>query len=129
MWKQIACVHDIPSLPTKTLIIECPLPPTSITIDLLTEIDHFRPFGIGNLKPLFILENVTIATTKPLGQEEKHLSISISENPSLKLLLWNASDKKAHLSPGNIVSLIIEIDRNEWKGKVSVQIIIRDIVL
>ncbi len=129
MWKQIACVHDISSLPTKTLIIECPLPPTSITIDLLTEIDHFRPFGIGNLKPLFILENVTIATTKPLGQEEKHLSISISENPSLKLLLWNASDKKAHLSPGNIVSLIIEIDRNEWKGKVSVQIIIRDIVL
>jgi single-stranded-DNA-specific exonuclease len=115
MWKQIACVHDISSLPTKILQIECPLPPMDITVDILTEIDHFRPFGIGNPKPLFILENVTIATTKPLGQEEKHLSITLSENPSLKLLLWNASDKKAHLSPGNIVSLIIEIDRNEWK--------------
>jgi hypothetical protein len=58
---------------------------------------------------------VTIDSTKALGQEEKHLSITISENPSLKLLLWNASKKKAHLLPGNIISLIIEIDRNEWK--------------
>ncbi len=129
MWKQIACVHDIHNLPTKILNIECPLPATNITIKTLEDIDHFRPFGIGNPKPLFILENITIATTKPLGQEEKHLSITIVENPSLKFLLWNASDKKAHLIPGNILSLIIEIDRNEWKWKVSVQIIVRDIIV
>lgn len=69
-------------------------PPNNIDIKTLEDIDHFRPFGIGNPKPLFILENVTIDSTKALGQEEKHLSITISENPSLKLLLWNASKKK-----------------------------------
>ncbi len=129
IWKQIACVHDIQNLPNKILPIECPLPPTDITIKTLEAIDHFRPFGIGNPKPLFILENITIATSNPLWQEGKHLSITISENPSLKFLLWNASDKKAHLIPGNILSLIIEIDRNEWKWKVSVQIIVRDIIV
>jgi single-stranded-DNA-specific exonuclease len=129
MWKQIATIHDISNLPTKILGIECILPPSAVTVETLMQIDHFRPFGIGNPKPLFILENITIASTKPLGQEEKHLSISIAENPTLKLLLWNASDKKAHLSPGNIVSLIIEIDRNEWKWKVSVQIIVKDIII
>lgn len=129
IWKQIARVHDIQNLPSKILPIECSLPSTEITIKTLEDIDHFRPFGIGNPKPLFILENITIASTKPLGQEEKHLSITISENPALKFLLWNASDKKSHLIPGNILSLIIEIDRNEWKWKVSVQIIVRDIII
>lgn len=95
----------------------------------LASIDRFRPYGIGNPRPLWLLENVTIASTKPLGQEEKHLSISIAEKPELKLLLWNAADKKPHLGVGNIVSLIVEIDRNEWKGKVSVQVVVRDIVI
>ncbi len=129
MWKQIATIHDIHALPHKTLNIECPLPHEAINIETLEHIDAFRPFGIGNPKPLFVLENITIANTKPLWQEEKHLSISIAENPSLKLVLWNASDKKTHLSPGNVVSLIIEIDRNEWKWKISVQIIVRDIII
>lgn len=129
LWKQFAQVHDITNLPKKVLSIECSLPPNNIDIKTLEDIDHFRPFGIGNPKPLFILENVTIDSTKALGQEEKHLSITISENPSLKLLLWNASKKKAHLLPGNIISLIIEIDRNEWKWKISIQLIVKDIII
>ncbi|MBC7504079.1 DHH family phosphoesterase [Candidatus Gracilibacteria bacterium] len=129
MWRQFAIVHDVTDLPKKILNIECPLLPADITVATLEHIDHFRPFGIGNPKPLFILENVTIASSKPLGQEDKHLSISIYENPSLRLLLWNAGDKKAQLANGNIVSLIIEIDRNEWKGKVSVQVVVRDLIL
>lgn len=129
IWNQFAQIHDITNLPKKTLSIDCPLPPEKIDVKILEDIDHFRPFGIGNPKPLFILENITIATAKPLWQEEKHLSITISDNPLLKILLWNASEKKAHLSPGNIISLIIEIDRNEWKWKVSIQIIVKDIVI
>jgi single-stranded-DNA-specific exonuclease len=66
MWKQIATIHDIHALPHKTLNIECPLPHEAINIETLERIDAFRPFGIGNPKPLFILENITIANTKPL---------------------------------------------------------------
>jgi len=109
--------------------VECPLPIHRININILEDIDHFRPFGIGNPKPLFLLENVTIARTKALGQEEKHLSVTLSESPSLKLILWSANDKKAHLSPGNIISLIVELDRNEYKGNISIQCIIKDIII
>jgi single-stranded-DNA-specific exonuclease len=129
MYQAISRIHDTTNLPKKILNIECILPVSQITVDTLNEIDRFRPYGIGNPRPLWMIENVTIAYTKPLGQEEKHLSISISEKPELKLLLWNAADKKPHLGVGNIVSLIVEIDRNEWKGKVSVQVVVRDIVM
>ena len=129
MWKAISRVHDTANLPKKILNVECPLLPAHITVATLEQIDRFRPYGIGNPRPLWLLENVTIASAKPLGQEEKHLSISIAEKPELKLLLWNAVDKKPHLGVGNIVSLVVEIDRNEWKGRVSVQVVVRDIVI
>jgi len=38
----------------------------AINVKTLEDINYFRPFGIGNPKPLFLLENVTIANTKPL---------------------------------------------------------------
>ena len=129
MWKSISRVHNIADLPKKILNVECPLLPAHITVATLEQIDRFRPYGIGNPRPLWLIESVTIANTKPLGQEEKHLSITIAEKPELKLLLWNAADKKPHLVIGNIVSLIVEIDRNEWKGKVSVQVVVRDIIV
>jgi single-stranded-DNA-specific exonuclease len=129
MYRAIARVHDTANLPKKILNVECILPVTDINVATLEEVDRFRPYGIGNPRPLWMIENVTIASTRPLGQEEKHLSISISEKPELKLLLWNAADKKSHLGVGNIVSLIVEIDRNEWKGKVSVQVVVRDLII
>ena len=129
MYQQIAKIHDIGNLPKKVLTVECILPYTDINTTTLEAIDQFRPFGIGNPKPLFILENVTIASLKWLGQEEKHLSIGILEDKNIRLLMWNASDKKAHLAPGNIISLIVEIDRNEYKWNVNVQCIIRDLII
>jgi len=33
------------------------------------------------------------------------------------------------LSPGDIASLIVELDRNVWNGKESVSVIVKDMVL
>lgn len=50
------------------------------------------------------------------------------EHKNLRMIFWNASDKKNLLDVGNIISLVVELDRNEWNGKVSVQAIVRHIV-
>jgi hypothetical protein len=46
----------------------------------------------------------------------------------VKMILWNAWEHTSLLDIGNIVSLIVELERNEWNGKVSVQAMIRDMV-
>ncbi len=128
--EKFATLHDVEDLPKRVLDIECALDVTrDITIANLDTIDRFRQFGIGNRKPLFILENVTIASTRPLGAEGKHLAITLAESPTLKLLLWNATDRLAHFAVGNVVSLVVDLDRNEWKDKVNVQVVVRDIVV
>lgn len=99
-----------------------------MTRETLDVISRFRPFGIENRKPLFLLEDITIIEVKPLGKEGKHLALKCQENSEVKMILWNAGEYTSLLTVGNIVSLIVELEQNEWNGKVSVQAMIRDIV-
>ena len=127
---KFAAIHDVGDLPKKTIEVECRLDATSeLTLETVTIIDRFRPFGIGNRRPLFLLEDETILEANPLGKEWKHLQLRIASTPNIKFLLWSPSEEfKSSLQPWNIVSLIIELDRNEWNGKESVSVVVKDIV-
>lgn len=117
------------NLPKKTINVECTINPESLHLKTLKTIDRFRPFGIGNPKPLFLLQDVTITECRTIGSEWSHLSLRFSENPEVKLLYWKWAENKSSLEVGNIVSLVIELDRNEWNGKVSVQGVVRELLL
>lgn len=54
------------TLPKKTIEIDTVLDPQDLTQETLEIIDQFRPFGIGNPRPLFLLENVTITESRAL---------------------------------------------------------------
>jgi single-stranded-DNA-specific exonuclease len=129
MWAAIAKRHDIAHLPKRTIEVECALAPSDMTLETLAIIDRFRPFGIGNRKPIFILEDITITECRYLGKDESHLSLRCSEAPDVKMVCWRSADKKSLLEVGNIVSLIVELSENEWNGKKSIQAIVRDIVI
>ena len=63
-----------------------------VSLTTLDMIDTFRPFGIGNQKPLFLLENLTISEVKQIGKEKNHLSLIFAELPNVKCLLWNYAE-------------------------------------
>lgn len=63
-------MHDIENLPKRIMDVECIINPTiDFTLENLNIIDSYRPFGIGNRKPLFLLQDETILEVKPLGKE------------------------------------------------------------
>ena len=71
----------------------------------------------------------TILECSPLGKEGKHLQLRLASNPNVKLIVWNPPESMRNmLIAGNIVSLIIELDRNVWNGKESVSVVVKDIV-
>lgn len=120
--------YDTKNLPKKTFSIECCLKPEDISLETLDTIRAFRPFGIGNPKPLFLLSQVTIIESRTLGSDQLHLSLRIAENPEIKILLWNAAEKKSHLLVWNIVSLLVILEDHYWNKKNSVQAVIQAIV-
>ncbi len=84
--------YDTENLPKKTIKVECVLDPKDVSLTTLDMIDRFRPFGIGNMKPLFLLENLTVSEVKVIGKEQNHLSLIFAELPSTKCLLWNYAE-------------------------------------
>lgn len=64
--------------------IECALRTDDVSLDTLDSIDRFRPFGIGNTKPLFLLENLTIRDVREIGTEKNHLTLTFAEIPNIK---------------------------------------------
>ena len=118
--------YDTYNLPEKTIRVEASISPTLATLQTLDTIEKFEPFGIGNPKPLWLLENITLKEVSSLGKEWKHLSLKCTENPNLKLILWNAENAPLH--EWDIASLIVELSWNEWQGKVTVQWIVKYII-
>ena len=116
---------NIHALPPKNIIVECQIAPSEISFETLTLIDRFRPFGIGNPKPKFYLENLTISQVQIIGVMKNHLSISFFELPKIKCLLWNFQDiLGGEPQVGDIVTPVFSISKNVWKEHESIQIII-----
>jgi single-stranded-DNA-specific exonuclease len=157
IYRAFSEIHDIENLPKRKIEVECILNPVSdLTLENIAVIDRFRPFGIGNRKPLFLFRDETILEMSPLGKEGKHLQLRLASNPKVKLIAWgwgkewrvkseewkiwsswevptkgsgvDVPDYIDLLQPGNIVSLIVELDENEWNNQKSVSVIIKDII-
>lgn len=118
--------YSLKNLPEKIIRVEASIPPTRANLETLSVIEKFEPFGIGNPKPLWLFENITLTEVKPLGKEWKHLTLKCKENPNLKMILWNA--EKISLCAWDITSLIVELSWNEWNGNISVQGIVKYII-
>lgn len=56
------------------------------------------------------------------------MMISLKEATEIKFLFWNAEKYEDSLSPGNIISPIIRLEKNVWNNQISVQGIIEDII-
>lgn len=80
--EKFATMHDVHNLPKRAMNVECILDPeTDFTLENLNVIDRYRPFGIGNRKPLFLLQDETILEARPLGKEGRHLELRLASAP------------------------------------------------
>lgn len=65
--------HGIISTQAKTLRVETNLTFPEITPEFFTTLQVFKPFGIGNPKPLFLIRDFAPMGVEYLGKDEKHL--------------------------------------------------------
>ncbi len=68
--------------------IEGILTPEDLSLETLEKVEKFRPFGIGNPHPYWLIENITIQESAIIGSENSHLMLRISGKPNIKFLYW-----------------------------------------
>lgn len=80
-----------------------------------------EPFGLGNPKPKFLLENLAVLEDRALGDGGKHHKLTVEQRGiTREVMLFNTS---SHHPLKAIKSLICTLDVNVWRDKESLQLI------
>lgn len=99
----------------------------SINETLLEITDAMEPCGAGNPQAVFGLYKMTIEGITPIGSG-KHLRLDLSKGGNtVKAVLFSCTAAKFPYEKGDVVDLAVSVKRNEYLGRVSVSIIIKNI--
>ncbi len=117
-------------LADKNIEIDLPIKIADITDKLVDELNMMEPFGQGNKKPKFLLENVVIDRVVYMGNNRQHLKFFVKDeegkNNELEFVSFNFKNQIESLSEqsleeGMVVNLVIVIEENNWNGSRRIQ--------
>lgn len=125
--KRINEFADANNMPFDRLNIDCKLNPASISVDLVEELAAMQPFGAGNPVPVFGFYNMTLVNIIPLSNN-KHLRLILSRGGvTLSAMMFFTSTDEFACEKGDVLDMAATLDINEYNGKKSVSVIIKDI--
>lgn len=120
---EVACGLLSPSDLIPDLAIDAHLLPEQIDLSLAEMVDSLAPFGMGNPEPVFMLQEVRVASRQVL--KERHLKLRLAAGAGqLDAIGFNmVPGKGIH----DVVNLAFSLQVNEWSGRESVQLKLKDI--
>lgn len=91
--------------------------------DLLDDMAKLEPFGNGNPEPIFELEKVEAVEVRAVGKEGNHLRMIVmdSSGQRMTLVAFSAPEEWLNTPVNSTISVVIQVVRNEWNGRVSVE--------
>lgn len=101
-----------------------------IDVPLIEEIETLEPYGMANPTPVLALEEATISDLFLMGQQKKHAKVLLQRvDSTIDAIAWNRPDLHASFFPGDRVKVAFTVQKNEWNGHVSPQLMIQDMAL
>ena len=104
---------------------------SSITKQLKAFIDKLEPFGPQNMTPTFVSRRlVTTGNSRAVGSDKLHLKLELTD-PNSGVIVPGIAFNFGHLSEeiinGRAIDIAYSIDVNYWKGRETLQLMVKDI--
>ena len=117
---------------TESIEAEAKILLSDITPKFYRLLKQFAPFGPHNMVPVFITENVfDSGSSRPVGKNMEHLKLDLIEATSnssqFSAIAFNQAQHFEAISQGLPFDICYSIAENEFRGKTSLQLYIRDI--
>ena len=113
---------------TPTLEGDCILKFSDITLSLAQELQLLEPYGVGNPVPVFALFGVEILESAAVsGGRHTRFTLGTGDGHVLQAMCFGSGMEELSLFAGDLADLMFTVDINEWNGRKSVQLIIKDI--
>ena len=102
---------------------------SDLSLELAQYLSILEPYGVGNPVPNFIIRGVTVNEITSISQG-KHTRFSLGDGRvSYTGMFFSVSPDSLDLNVGESVDVLFNIDINEFNGRRSLQLIIKDIRL
>ncbi|ULC59636.1 single-stranded-DNA-specific exonuclease RecJ [Flaviramulus sp. BrNp1-15] len=119
------------NLLTPEIHVDCKIDIDNITPKFYRILKQFAPYGPSNMTPIFMTNNlIDTGYAKCVGEDKTHLRLTATQPNTNKRFVgigFSMADKFDIVSNGKPFKAVYSIDENEWQGKVSLQLKLRDI--
>lgn len=105
------------------LSVDMLLKPEEIGHELAEAVEALAPFGMGNPEPIFVMEGLRVADLRVL--KERHLKLRLVDGKrSMEAIGFNMAEGR---DIPEVATVAFSLQINEWNGRNSVQLRLRDI--
>ena len=111
----------------QTVEADCELDFGDVNVALAKGIQLLEPFGVSNPIPVFVLRGVTVNDINGIS-DGKHTRLSLGNGRyTLSAMYFSNSPDSLGVYVGDKVDVMFNLDLNEWGGRESAQLIVRDL--
>ncbi|MCC7356663.1 MAG: single-stranded-DNA-specific exonuclease RecJ [Candidatus Doudnabacteria bacterium] len=110
------------------LEIDTVLKETDVTLATHEQVSVFEPFGIGNPKPVFMIEGTRVVSTRTVGKEQQHLQMTLAiGNVLIDSIAFSMGYLANKLDSNAIIDVAVELLSDEWGGTRKLKLRIIDV--
>jgi len=116
---------------TPILKVDMEIPLSAVSVHLYDNLKQLGPFGMANPEPTFVSREVEVVDARAIGRDKNHLKMTISQDnkPNIEAIAFGMGEYVQKLKPGQKVDVAFTIDENEWNGRKTLQLKVRDILV
>lgn len=108
-------------------VYDVPLSLDDVTLETARELNRFSPFGIGNPSPLFLMENLSLISSRTVGSSGAHLRLTVAQKGAVREgIAFNQGDLDGSLP--RELSLVGAVEENDFNGRVTAQLKVRSLL-
>lgn len=112
--------------PALTADMEVPL--REMTGDVLKFLDYLQPTGYGNRDAVFVSRGLTVKEARPVGGEGQHLKLKLTDGwVTFDAIGFRLGHLQPNLPPGAHVDAMYTFEKNEYNGRQSLQLNLKDL--
>ena len=108
-------------------VTDCEIGFADANLFLAEQLQKLEPYGVGNPVPTFVMRGLSVSEVSGVS-DGKHTRFTFTDGTNfVTAMYFSNSPASTGVAVGDTVDILFNIDINDWLGRKSLQIIIRDI--
>lgn len=111
------------------LFVDSEVKPAQIDMENIKGLSVLQPFGMQNAQPIFYMRDMQVEEITPISSDQ-HVKVSlVKDDVRFASILFGTGSGGCGFAQGNMVDAAFHLEINEFRGRQSVQLVLKDVVL